>query len=111
MPTTYPIPSSGGLIPGNVLTTIYYSAGTGVISKIRNIKFAPNDLTTAYSIKFYISFDSGATDILLWYKTLSGGDSSDDSNIYFLSDQMRLKVLVDQDALVSYSITGEIIEP
>lgn len=107
MSAPVPIPSSNGLIPGNILTTIYYAQGTGVMSKITNIKFSPQDLVTPYELKLYISSDSGDSDTLIYYKSMNGGDSVDDNSIYFLTDEMRLKVFVNVDNLISYIINGE----
>lgn len=103
------IPETGGLLPGNVLTTIYYSQGTSVISKIKNINFSSEDTAPSFTLKLYISFDAGVTDILLWSKTLNGGDHTIDTNVYFLSSDMRLKALVDINNLVSYLIVAELI--
>ncbi len=104
-----PIPSSSGLIPGNVLTTIYFATPTGSSSKVTNIKFSPQDLTTPYELKLYVSFDSGDDDILVYFKSLNGGDSIDDNSIYFLTPEMRLKVLVNVDNLISYIVNGEVL--
>lgn len=111
MSTSVPISNSAGVLTANTLTTIYFAQGTGQISKIYNIKFTPNDIVTAYNIKFYISIDSGATDILIYNRDGNGGDSINDDTVYFLSSDMRLKVLVDIANLLNYTITGELITP
>ena len=111
MATSIPIQSSAGVLTTNTLTTIYFSQATGQISKIWNIKFTPNDVTTPYNIKFYISINSGATDILIYNRDGNGGDSINDDTVYFLSNNMRLKVLVDIANLLNYTITGELITP
>ena len=111
MATSTPISDSSGLIPGNVLTTIFYAQGTDVVSKINNIKYVPNDVVTPYTIKVYISLDSGVSDILIMNRTMSAGDMIDDSTKYFLTSEMRLKVLVDANNVVSYTISGELITP
>jgi hypothetical protein len=103
------IPNQSGLLPANVLTTIYYAQGTGVVSKIKNINFASDDTSPAFTLSFYISFDSGASDVLIWSKQLNGGDNTIDHGIYYLTDEMRLKALVDVDQKVSYTIVAELI--
>ena len=109
MASPVPIPNSQGLIPGNVLTTIYLAQGTSVVSRITNIKFSPQDLVTAYEIKLYVSYNSGATDRLIYYKSLDGGDSISDDSIYNLTNGMRLKAFVNVNDLISYVISGELI--
>lgn len=109
MAAPVPIPSSSGLIPGNTLTTIYHATTTGTYSKITNMKFSPQDLSMPYEIKLYLSFDSGARDVLIYYKTMDGGDSIDDNSIYFLTTSMRLKVWVNVDNLISYIVNGEVL--
>lgn len=111
MATTVPISNSAGVLTTNTLTTIYFAQGTSQMSKIWNIKFTPNDITTPYNIKFYISINSGTTDILIYNRDGNGGDSINDDSIYFLNSNMRLKVQVDVANLLNYSLTGELITP
>ncbi len=111
MATSIPIPNSTGVLTTTAITPIYLAQGTSQMSKIWNIKFTPNDVVTAYTIKFYISTDSGTTNILIYNRDANGGDSINDDTIYFLSSNMRLKVQVDVANLVNYSITGELITP
>src|ERR1041384_5112183 len=97
-----PINNASGLLVANTLTTIFPSPGTGRIAKIRSVRFSGNDFTTAFNLKFYISIDEGDTDILVYSRQYSGGDICDDDNIYFISEDMRLKAWTDQ-SIVSYS--------
>ena len=105
-----PISNAKGTLVINALTVIYATPG-GKIAKIKNVKFAPNDFTLPYTIYFYILYQSGAEQSLVYKKRLEAGDSVDDTTVYLLSDDMKLAAMVDIDGVIEYSVTGKEIIP